>query len=86
MVGLYAGATFSSCDLTTGGASAPQPSSSAFGSCFVLELSKGLKPEPPLDLVGLKAGLDAIGGGGPEEDGGGAVPAEYFAPDASATF
>jgi len=36
--------------------------------------------------VGLKAGLDADGGGGPEEEGGAVDPEEYFAPEASATF
>lgn len=85
MVGLYAGATFSSCDLTTGGASSPQPSSSTFVCGCALELANGLKPELPPDRVGLKAGLFA-GGGGPEDEGGGIEPAEYFAPDASATF
>ena len=86
-VGLYAGATFSSCDLTTGGASAPHPSSSTFESfCLARELANGLKPEAAEDRVGLKAGFEATGGGGPEDDGGAALPAEYFAPDASATF
>ena len=85
-VGLYAGATFSSCDLITGGASAPHPSSSTFGSfALPLELANGLKPEVAVDRVGLKAGFDASGGG--SEDGVGAtLPAEYLAPDASATF
>jgi hypothetical protein len=55
-------------------------------SGFALELANGLKPEFPPDRVGLNAGLDAVGGGGPEDDGAGADPAEYFAPDASATF
>lgn len=51
------------------------------------ELAKGLKPEvATLDRVGLKAGLEAVGGGGPEEVLGGLLGAEYFAPEASATF
>lgn len=87
LVGLYADATFSSCDLTTGGASAPQPSSSTFESFFLArELANGLKPDAAVDLVGLKTGFEATGGGGPEDGGGAALPAEYFAPDASATF
>jgi hypothetical protein len=52
---------------------------------FALELANGLKLELPPDRVGLKAGLFA-GGGGPDDEGDGALPAEYFAPDASATF
>ena len=88
-MGLYAGATFSSCDLVTGGASWPQPSSSTFVSFLPgreRELAKGLKPTFPDDRVGLKTGFDAVGGGALL---GGAVvelPAEYFAPEASATF
>ncbi len=71
----------------TGGASAPHPSSSTFAAfCLDLELAKGLKPEVPLDRVGLKTGFEANGGGGPEDCGGGALPEEDFAPEASATF
>lgn len=88
MVGLYAGCTFSICERVTGGASAPHPSSSTFPpfwALFDLELAKGLNPAPAPDLVGVNAGFEATGGGGPE-DGGGALPAEYFAPEESATF
>lgn len=58
----------------------------SFGAFRDLELAKGLKPVGGPDLVGLKTGLEATGGGGPEAGGGAADPAEYFAPDASATF
>lgn len=70
-----------------GGASAPQPSSSAFASFCVLArvLANGLKPPDTPERVGLKTGFEATGGGGPPcalvE-----APPEYFAPDASATF
>jgi hypothetical protein len=50
------------------------------------ELAKGLNPEVPDDRVGLKAGLEAVGGGGPLDGGGAELPAEYFEPEASATF
>ena len=70
----------------TGGASAPHPSSSTFAFGLDLELAKGLKLEVPLERVGLKTGLEANGGGGPEDAGGGALLEEYFAPEASATF
>lgn len=86
-VGLYAGATFSNCDLIIGGASAPHPSSSAFASLCVrtLVLANGLKPPETPDLVGLKTGFEATGGGGPDCE---AVdpPPEYLAPEASETF
>jgi len=34
----------------------------------------------------MNAGFEATGGVGRDAEGGGAVPAEYLAPDASATF
>lgn len=49
-------------------------------------LAKGLKAaEPPLLLVGMKAGFEEAGGGG-LLDTAGPLPAEYFDPDASQTF
>lgn len=71
-----------------GGASAPHPSASTFPLCWVLDLdpAKGLKPPTPPDLVGLKAGLEATGGAGPEDGVEAALLEEYFAPEASATF
>ena len=48
--------------------------------------AKGLNPRaPPVLRVGVKTGFDAAGGGGPLGVACG-VPAEYFEPDASATF
>lgn len=75
----------------TGGASAPQPSSSTFASFGASERSrgpvKGLKrlPPPPLLRVGVKTGFEDTGGWGPLllED---AAPAEYLEPEASDTF
>jgi hypothetical protein len=58
----------------------------AFCPGLDLELAKGLKLDAPPDRVGLKAGLEVTGGGGPDDGGGAALPAEYLAPDASATF
>jgi len=49
------------------------------------ELASGLKPEVPVDRVGLNAGFEAIGGGGPDDEGAAPLD-EYFAPEASATF
>ena len=43
-------------------------------------------PAPPVLRVGVKAGFDEIGGGGPAEPGVGVAPPEYFDPDASDTF
>jgi hypothetical protein len=87
LVGLYADWTFSSCDLVTSGASAPQPSASSLAlGAGALERPRGLNPEPPPPTdVGVKTGfLDATGGGPLEE--GMLGPPEYFAPEASATF
>lgn len=88
-MGLYADCTFSICERVTGGASTPHPSSSTLPSfCALLDRgpARGLNPVPAPDLVGVNAGFEVTGGGGPEEDGGGALPAEYFAPEASSTF
>lgn len=79
--------TFSSWVLVTGGASAPQPSSSTFccaGDAVRCAPPKGLKPPP--DRAGVKTGFDATEGLGPDLAGAGASPAEYFEPDESATF
>lgn len=72
----------------TGGASWPHPSSSTLPSlgwpALCLDAPKGLKPAPPpLLRVGVKAGLDDTGGGGPDDAVG--AP-EYLEPDASDTF
>lgn len=73
----------------TGGASSPHPSSSTLssleGKFLFLEPAKGLKPPvAPLLRVGLNAGLEATGGGGPLLAG--VDPPEYFEPEASETF
>lgn len=69
----------------TGGASAPHPSASAVESPDWAALARmGLYPPPPLLCVGVKAGLDATIGFVAAATGG--APAEYFEPDASATF
>jgi len=88
-VGLYAGWTFSNCDLVTGGASAPHPSSSVLLESWPgrdRELASGLKAALPPDRVGLKAGFEVMGGGPVDVFTGAALPAEYFAPEASETF
>jgi hypothetical protein len=72
----------------TCGASAPHPSSSTGpddGAARALA-PRGLKPEPPLpEIVGVKTGLEEMGGGGPSDFGIELAP-EYFEPEASATF
>jgi hypothetical protein len=67
----------------TGGASAPQPSSSTFSSLLDRAATVGLAR---LDVVGVKTGLVFTGGGGALEPVFSELPAEYLAPEASATF
>ena len=50
-----------------------------------LELARGLNPELPPLRVGIKAGFEDTEEAGAEA-GAGALPTEYFEPDASATF
>src|SRR6266480_4034984 len=87
-VGLYAGATFSSCVLVTGGASAPHPSLSVCSCGWATRDRdpRGLNGEPlPAMAVGVNTGFDEAGGLGPLADGI-FPPPEYFEPEASATF
>jgi hypothetical protein len=46
----------------------------------------GLYPPPPLLCVGVKAGFEVTDGFVAAATSGGALPAEYFDPEASATF
>lgn len=90
-VGLYAGATFSSCVRVVLGASAAQPSSSVLESCAGAPLERppsDLKPvDDPPTWVGVNAGFDAAGGGGARSSLAlDAVSPEYLDPDASATL
>ena len=56
------------------------------GTARDLEFAKGLKPPvAPLLRVGVKAGLEETGGGGPLFPVAGGAP-EYLEPDASETF
>ena len=88
-VGWYAEPTFCNCVRVTGGASAPQPSSSTgpeFEASGRDRETRGLKLLPPT-LVGVNAGLDATGGNGAVVDADFvASPPEYLEPDALATF
>jgi hypothetical protein len=56
------------------------PATAGFGRDPV----SGLKPPPPPTRVGVKAGFEVTGGGGPRNPG--AVAGEYFEPEESATF
>lgn len=91
LVGLYAESTFWICDRVTGGASSPQPSSSALvvcGAALALRTLSGLNPPPaaPPTRDGVKTGFDATGGGGLDEPSEPVLSPEYLDPDASATF
>ena len=51
-----------------------------------LEIGRDYGNTPEGGWAVVLAGLEAVGGGGPLDSGGAELPAEYFAPEASATF
>lgn len=89
-VGLYADSTFSSVLRETCGALDPQPSFSSSPAFVVEVLERALvaakERDPAALCVGVKTGLEAIGGGGPLDDAVGALSPEYLEPEASSTL